>query len=186
MFRIRHLTLAGFAALTSISTAAPPAPASALEQLAGSSVSRLEWGIDKLRRALVETFAIDPLSLEPSSPPFFVNVGYDKSAAKIRIEIGQTYPSLDDSRARTECETYIERVRGFLSVDKVGRPAIGNSSALAAEYFHPLGAAEPPAEAFARDLDHAVTLRGLVASPLNGVYAICTAGLVDTPIRHLE
>jgi hypothetical protein len=80
----------------------------------------------------------------------------------------------------------IGRVRAFLSVDKLGQPSVGAASALAAEFFHPLGAATPPTVEFARALDAIVALRAIVASPTNGVYAICTAGLTGTPVRHVD
>lgn len=157
-----------------------------MRQLADSHVSRLEWGIEKLKNALVANFASDPLTLEPSDPRFFINVGYNDTQGNIVIEIGRTFASVEAARARTLCADYLGRVRGFLSVDKLGKPAVGAASALAAEFFHPLAAAAPPAVEFARALDASVGLRAIVASPTNGVYAICTAELTGTPIRHVE
>jgi hypothetical protein len=167
-------------------TAAGPDPDSAVERLAKETVSRLEWGIDKLRRALVEMFATDPVTLEASTPPFFINVSYDREDGRILIEIGRTFAALSEDRARELCTQYIARTRGMLSVDRTGGPSVGDASSLAADFFHPLAAPRVPATEFAQALDRRVMLRALVASPINGVYSICTAGLTHSPIRHLE
>jgi hypothetical protein len=158
----------------------------AVEALAGESVSRLEWGLDRLRRALLEIFAIDPLTLEPSVPPYFINANVAADERRILIEIGRTLPSVGNAQARELCAEYITRVRGFLSVDKTGTPAVNGVSDLAAEYFHPQFRAAPPDPDFARALDGAVRLRALVAAPMSGVYAVCTAKLTDSPIHHIE
>lgn len=158
----------------------------AIDRLAGESVTRLEWGLDRLRRSLLEIFALDPLTLEPSSPPYFINTDYAAGKRYILIEIGRTLPAVGKDEARSLCTEYITRVRGFLSVDKTGRPAVNGVSDLAAEYFHPLLATVPPDPAFARALDSTVRLRALVAAPMSGVYSICTAQLTDSPIRHVD
>jgi len=158
----------------------------AVAALAGEPVSRLEWGLDRLRRALLEIFAIDPLTLEPSVPPYFINANVAADGRRILIEIGRTLPSVGSAQARELCAQYIMRVRGFLSVDKTGTPAVNGISDLAAEYFHPQFRAAPPDPDFARALDGAVRLRALVAAPMNGVYAVCTAKLTDSPIHHIE
>jgi hypothetical protein len=172
--------------LAHLADAGEPAADDVVQQLARSHVSRLEWGIEKLKDGLGANFANDPLTLEPSEPRFFINVGYDAARVNIVIEIGRTFPSIEAVRARTACGEYIGRVRAFLSVDKLGQPSVGAASALAAEFFHPLGAATPPTVEFARALDAIVALRAIVASPTNGVYAICTAGLTGTPVRHVD
>jgi hypothetical protein len=59
-------------------------------------------------------------------------------------------------------------------------------SSLAADFFHPPTADAEPDPAFARALDRTVSLRALVASPINGVYAICTTALTGSPIRHVD
>ena len=166
--------------------AVEPGPDSAIDRLAGEPVSRLEWGLDRLRRALLEIFAIDPLTLEPSMPPYFINAGYAAGEGHILIEIGRTLPSVAKDEARSLCTEYLTRVRGFLSVGKTGKPAVNGISDLAAEYFHPLLATTPPDPVFARALDRSVRLRALVAAPMSGVYAICTANLTDSPIRHID
>lgn len=158
----------------------------ALSTLASAPVSRLEWGIDKLRRALEQHFSIDPLTLAPSNPRYFVNVDYKSERGVILIELGRTLASLKEADAKPMCAEMIARIRSFLSVDKLGQPSIKNSSALALDYFHPLDASEPPSDAFAAALDASVQLRGLVASPINGVYSICGAGLTHSPVRHVE
>jgi len=159
---------------------------SVIAQLSADPVSRLEWGLDRLRRALLENFALDPLTLEPSSPPYFINAGYDAATGTILIEIGRTLASIAAHDAKNLCSEYINRVRGFLSVGKAGVPAVNGISDLAAEYFHPTHAAEPPDRALARALDEGVRLRALVAAPMSGVYSICTARLTNSPIRHVE
>ncbi|MGR9093349.1 MAG: hypothetical protein ACU85U_22485 [Gammaproteobacteria bacterium] len=164
--------------------AVEPNPDAAIDRLAGEPVTRLEWGLDRLRRALLEIFAIDPLTLEPSTPPYFINADFE--AGYISIEIGRTLPSVAKDEARSLCTEYITRVRGFLSVGKTGVPVVNGVSDLAAEYFHPLLATTPPDPAFARALDSSVRVRALVAAPLSGVYAICTAKLTDSPIRHID
>jgi len=158
----------------------------AIDRLAAGTVSRLEWGIEKLNRALVETFAIDPLTLEPSSPPYFVNVSFEREEGRILVEIGRTFASVKEDRAKELCSEYIARVRGMLSVGQVGRPSIGSSSSLAADFFHPMIAVDAPDIAFAQALDRAVVLRALVASPVNGVFSICTAQLTHSPVRQIE
>ena len=166
--------------------AVEPTPDTAIDRLAGESVSRLEWGLDRVRRALLEIFALDPLTLEPSSPPYFINANFDAGERYILIEIGRTLPSVAKDEARSLCAEYITRVRGFFSVGKTGTPAVNGVSDLAAEYFHPLLATTPPDPAFARALDSKVRLRALVAAPMSGVYAVCTAKLTDSPIRHVD
>jgi hypothetical protein len=165
---------------------AAPDPAAAIAQLAQGSVSRLEWGLDKLERALTETFAIDPRTLAPSSPPFFINVTYARDEGHILVEIGRSFESLGKGQADELCGDYLARVRGFLSVDRTGRPSIKQTSSLTADFFHPPTAAAPPDPGFAKALDRAVMLRGLVASPINGVFAICSASLTHSPIRYVE
>jgi hypothetical protein len=158
----------------------------AIERLARDPVTRLEWGLDRLRRSLLEIFAIDPLTLEPVSPPYFINAGYRPSDGYILVEIGRTLPSIGTNEAKTLCAEYIARVRGFLSVGKGGRPAVNGISDLAAEYFHPIEDEDSPDPDFAHALDQSVRLRALVAAPMSGVYSICTANLTDSPIRHIE
>ncbi|MDP6182422.1 MAG: hypothetical protein QF609_01250 [Gammaproteobacteria bacterium] len=155
----------------------------AIEKLANEPVSRLEWGLERFERALVDTFAIDPVTLETSSPPFFINVSYEHADAHILVEIGRTFASMKQARADDLCREYIVRVRGMLSVDRAGRPAIKGSSSLAADFFHPLTAAAKPDPEFANALDAGVALRALVPSPVNGVFAICTAALTNSPVR---
>lgn len=167
-------------------TANEPSPDAAVEALGREPVSRLEWGLDRLRRDLLEIFAVDPLTLEPSKPPYFINANFVADDALILIEVGRTLPSVGADEARSMCTEYITRVRGFLSVDKTGNPAVNGVSDLAGEYFHPAFAAAKPERAFARALDGAVRLRALVAAPMSGVYAVCTAKLTDSPIHHIE
>lgn len=158
----------------------------AIGWLAQQTVSRLEWGIEKLRRALMETLSIDPLTLQPSSPPFFVNVSYQSNDKRILIEIGRTFASVGNDRAKELCTEYIARVRGLLSVDPLGRPSVGGASSLAEDYFQPIDPARIANGGLAEDLDRSVFLRVLVASPLNGVFSICTASLIGSPVRHVE
>ena len=170
MIVFRSFALALVLSTPSVAAGDTPADA-AVEALAGESVSRLEWGLDRLRRALLEIFAIDPLTLEPSVPPYFINANVAADERRILIEIGRTLPSVGNAQARELCAEYITRVRGFLSVDKTGiLPLV--------EVDH--------AEVFARALDDAVRLRALVAAPMSGVYAVCTAKLTDSPIHHIE
>lgn len=157
-----------------------------LEQLADTPVSRLEWGMTRLRQGLVENFAQDPLTLAPSAPPYFINVALADDRSRIVLEIGQTFSSLDEMRARELCGEYVQRVRAFLSVDRSGRPAIKGRSSLAEDYFHPAFAPAPPELSFARALDDSVTIRGLVASPLNGTFSICGAPLTGAPVRYVD
>jgi hypothetical protein len=171
---------------TASAAANEPAPDSAVAALGHEPVSRLEWGLDRLRRDLLEIFAVDPLTLEPSVPPYFINANFVADDALILIEVGRTLPAVAADEARRLCTEYITRVRGFLSVDKIGNPAVNGISDLAAEYFHPAFATAKPEPAFARALDGAVRLRALVAAPMSGVYAICTAKLTGSPIHHLE
>lgn len=166
--------------------AAAPMPDDAIQHLATGTVSRLEWGLDKLRRTLVETLAIDPLSLEPSSPPYFVNVSFELKEKRIEIEIGRSFPSVERQRARQLCDDYIARVRGLFGVDRSGEPAVNGVSSLTEDMFHPLDAATPPDSEFAQAVDRSVVLRALVASPMNGVYSICSARLTHSPIRHTD
>lgn len=171
---------------TAYATANEPAPDSAIESLSREPVSRLEWGLDRLRRDLLEIFALDPLTLEPSVPPYFINANFVADDRVILIEVGRTLSSVAAEDARELCTEYITRVRGFLSVDKLGNPAVNGVSDLAEEYFHPAFATAKPERAFARALDGAVRLRALVAAPMSGVYAICTAKLTDSPIHHID
>lgn len=186
MHTVSHACLFAVILWAAPAAAVDPHPESAIDRLAGEPVSRLEWGLDRLRRSLLEIFALDPLTLEPSSPPFFINADFDANERYILIEVGRTLPSAGKDEARGLCATYLTRVRGFLSVDKTGTPAVNGVSDLAATYFHPSPATSPPDPAFARALDSTVRLRALVAAPMSGVYAICTAKLTDSPIRHID
>ncbi len=163
-----------------------PAADPAVESLAREPVSRLEWGLDRLRRDLLEIFAVDPLTLEPSVPPYFINANFVADDRLILIEVGRTLPSVADDEARGLCTEYITRLRGFFSVDPLGNPAVNGVSDLTEEYFHPAFATTKPDRAFARALDGAVRLRALVAAPMSGVYAICTAKLTHSPIHHID
>ena len=71
----------------------------AIEQLSGATVSRLEWGLEKLEQSPDQHFSIDPLSLEPSSPPHFVNVSWDPDDQQISIGMGRTFPAINDEQA---------------------------------------------------------------------------------------
>ena len=159
---------------------------SVIDRLAASPVSRLDWGMERLHRALIAHFERDPVTLEPSAPPYFINAGFEQDDGVILIEIGRTLPTIARADAKRECEDYIARVRSFLSVTRLGNPSVGSTSALMAEYFHPSHAPDEPAAADATALDALVRVRALVASPLNGVYSICTANLTNSPVRHIE
>lgn len=180
------LGLLGSALVPVNATPAEPQTNQAIEQLAHETVSRLEWGMQYFKRALIETFSINPQTLESSAPPFFINVSYVREDRQIVVEIGRTFASVSADRAAALCIEYVERVRSMLSVDPVGRPAIGEASSLAADFFHPLTAPQGPAIEFAQALDRRITLRALVASPVNGVFSICGASLTHSPIRHLK
>lgn len=177
--------LIGVALFTATAQADADANA-AIDQLANTSVSRLEWGLEKFKRALIDTFAIDPLTLETSSPPFFINVFYENDDGRILVEIGRTFPSLNEGRADELCREYIGRVRGLVSVDRSGRPSVKDASSLAIDFFHPAKSDAEPELAFAQALDATVMLRALVASPINGVFAICTASLTGSPVRFVK
>lgn len=161
-------------------------PAVAVEKLSREPVSRLEWGLDRLRRDLLELFAVDPLTLAPSEPPYFINANFVAADGVILIEVGRTLPSIGAEEARDSCAQYLTRVRGFLSVDTLGNPAVNGVSDLAGDYFHPTFASTEPEPGFARALDATVHLRALVAAPMSGVYAVCTAKLTGSPIHHIE
>lgn len=182
---VRLFTLTLFLS-TAYATANEPTPDSAIESLSREPVSRLEWGLDRLRRDLLEIFALDPLTLAASIPPYFINANFIAAERLILIEVGRTLPSVAAEEARGLCEEYITRVRGFLSVDKLGNPAVNGVSDLAEEYFQSVVATTKPEREFARALDGTVRLRALVAAPMSGVYAICTARLTDSPIHHID
>ncbi|MGR8947132.1 MAG: hypothetical protein ACU84Q_03735 [Gammaproteobacteria bacterium] len=157
-----------------------------LKELQRKSVSRFEWGLERYRNALVEHFRIDPISLQPSVPPFFINVLYSEQKSEILVEIGRTFGSTEETRAKELCEQYIVRARSMLAVDKLGRPVSKGVSTLAADYFFSTLTEEEVDLEAARALDEIVVLRGLVVAPASGIYAVCGASLTNMPIRHLQ
>ena len=179
--RLICLSVLGF-----ISVTCAAEPMDILRELRETPISRFEWGLEKFRQGLVEHFRIDPLSLEPSMPPFFVNVIFSEENAEILVEIGRTFGSSEETRARQFCEDYLIRVRSHLAIDRIGNPVSKGVSTLAADYFQsPHLSVEQNLEV-AKALDSIVVLRGLVVAPASGIYAVCGAKLVDMPIRHLE
>ena len=174
----------GFALLGLAAPVGALEPMEALSELRETPVSRFEWGLEKYRQALKEHFRIDPLSLKPSVPPFFINVVFSEEKAEILVEIGRTFGSTEETRAREFCEDYLIRARSMLAVDRLGKPVSKGVSTLAADYFQ--GEETGPADLeIAKALDELVVLRGLVVAPASGIYAVCGARLVDMPIRHL-
>lgn len=159
--------------------------AKAAAELSTMPVSRLEWGMLRLERYLDEQFALDPTTLAPYEPPFFINLKYDADTPRLVIEIGRTFSELDADRAAPLCREYVNRVRILFNVDKVGRPIAAPHSALARDYFLPLSAPEVDAR-FAHAIDRLVYVQGLVASPLSGAYAVCGAGIRDAEVRFLD
>ena len=168
----------------------PPAgatePLAALNELRETPVSRFEWGLEKYRQALKEHFRIDPLTLKPSIPPFFINVVFSEEKAEILVEIGRTFGSTEETRAREFCEDYLVRARSMLAVDRLGTPVSKGVSTLAADYFQGEQTDGTTDVKTAKALDELVVLRGLVVAPASGIYSVCGAKLTGMPIRHLE
>ena len=161
-------------------------PLEALAGLREAPVSRFEWGLEKYRQGLVEHFRIDPITLQPSVPPFFINVIFNEEKAEILVEIGRTFGSTQETRARELCEEYLIRARSMLAVDRFGKPVTKGVSTLAADYFQPSNSGAGQDLDVAQALDELVVLRGLVVAPASGIYAVCGAKLTGTPIRHLQ
>lgn len=159
-------------------------PQDMVAQLVDTPVSRLEWGMLKIQRYLEEGFAIDPETLAPYSPRFYVNVEFEATAPRLVIEIGRTFPSLARDEAPELCRDYVNRVRILFNIDRVGRPIGKPWSTLAADFFLPPNTQVDAARADA--IDALVTVEGLVASPISGVYAVCGAGLRDAKVRTLD
>ena len=157
-----------------------------LQELQQTPISRFEWGLERFRNALVEHFRIDPITLEPSIPPFFINVIFSAQENEILVEVGRTFGSSEETRARQFCEDYLVRVRSMLAVDRIGNPVTKGVSTLAADYFVSGLSADQDDKELAKAIDDIVVLRGLVVAPASGIYAVCGAKLIGTPIRHLE
>lgn len=161
-------------------------PLEIVEELRQTPVSRFEWGLERYRLALIEYFRIDPISLESSVPPFFINVNFDESKPEILVEIGRTFGSTQDTKARQYCEDYLIRARSMLAVDRIGHPVVRGVSSLAKDFFMPIHSSKDSAHSVAQALDSMVTLRGLVVAPASGIYSVCAAKLTGMPIKHLE
>ena len=155
-----------------------------VEMLAQTPVSRLEWAMLRIERYLEQEFEIDPETLAPFDPRFYVNLEFNREAPRLIIEIGRTFPSLGQDRAAPLCRDYVNWVRVQFNVDRVGRPIGKPYSNLAQEFF-----VSPETEVtpeFADAIDQLVFIEGLVASPISGVYAVCGAGLRDARVRSLN
>ena len=161
-------------------------PARSLEELHQTPISRFEWGLERYRNALIEHFRIDPITLEPSVPPFFINVIFSAQKNEILVEIGRTFGSSEETRAQQFCEDYLIRARSMLAIDRLGKPVSKGVSTLAADYFMSNLASDVLDLELAKELDSIVVLRGLVVAPASGIYAVCGANLTDMPIRHLQ
>ena len=157
-----------------------------VEQLHNTPVSRFEWGLERYRQALMEHFRYDPISLESSVPPFFINVNFNVAKSEIVVEIGRTFGAVQETRARQHCEDYLIRARSMLAVDKIGQPVVRGVSSLAKDFFIPIDSSEDFARSAAEALDAMVILRGLVVAPASGIYSVCGAKLTGMPIKHLE
>lgn len=155
-----------------------------VETLAQSPVSRLEWAMLRIERYLEQEFEIDPETLAPFDPRFYINLEFNREAPRLIIEIGRTFPSLARDRAAPLCRDYVNWVRVQLNVDRVGRPIGKPYSNLAQNFF-----ASPETQVtpdFANAIDQLVFIEGLVASPISGVFAVCGAGLRDARVRPLN
>ena len=161
-------------------------PLAALSELRATPISRFEWGLEKYRQALIEHFRIDPISLQASVPPFFINVIFSEEKAEILVEIGRTFGASQETRARKLCEDYLVRARSMLAVDRLGKPVTKGVSTLAADYFLASHTDAGQNLEIAKALDALIVLRGLVVAPASGIYAVCGAKLIGMPIRHLE
>ena len=110
-------------------------PPNVLRQLDLESVSRLEWGILKLERYLEKMYAIDPTTLEPFMPPFYTNVELEIDAETIVIEVGRTFQTIDSTTMKSLCRDYVNQVRGFFEVDRIGKPIGKPYSSLTEDFF---------------------------------------------------
>lgn len=155
-----------------------------VDQLANTPVSRLEWGMLQIQRYLDEEFAIDPETLAPYDPRFYINVEFNAASPRLVIEVGRTFPSLNREQAPTLCRDYVNRVRILFNVDRVGRPIGKPYSTLARDFFLSPESEVDPATADA--IDAMIYVEGLVASPITGVYSVCGAGLRDPQVRALD
>ena len=127
-----------------------------------------------------------PLTLEPSTPRYFINVDSSPSRNVSSSKSAKRSPSWRQRTPNPRApDTFIE-VRGFLGVDKLGNPVARGHSALSADYFHPPDALAPPVAEAAAALDRTVLVRGLAAAPINGVYTICGAPLTGGEITYHE
>ncbi|MEM7467140.1 MAG: hypothetical protein AAF387_09670 [Pseudomonadota bacterium] len=124
--------------------------------------------------------------MQPSKPLFFINVIFSEKEAEILVEIGRTFGSSEESRAKKFCEDYLVRARSMLAVDRLGKPVSKGVSTLAADYFFNSTNGETVDLDVAKALDDLVVLRGLVVAPANGIYAVCDASLTNMPIKHLD
>lgn len=97
------LGLLGSALVPVNATPAAPQTNQAIDQLAIDTASRLEWGMQNFKRALIESFSIDPQTLESSAPPFFINVSYVREDRQIVVEIGRTFAVVSADRAAALC-----------------------------------------------------------------------------------
>lgn len=164
----------------------PTSPQDIIEELQATPISRFEWGLLQYRLALIEHFRHDPSSLALSQPPFFINVTFEQDKTEILVEIGRTFGTSEETRARQFCEDYLVHARSMLAIDKVGRPVVQGISSLAKDFFSPVDAAPEVIARIGRALDAAVVLRGLVVAPASGIYSVCGARLIDMPVKHLE
>ena len=161
-------------------------PLEILAPLRDTPVSRFEWGLEKYRQGLIEHFRLDPISLHPAVPPFFINVIFSEEKAEILVEIGRTFGTVEETRAREFCEEYLVRARSMLAVDRLGKPVSKGVSSLTMDYFQLAPADAGQSANIAQALDELVVLRGLVVAPASGIYAVCGAKLTNMPIRHLQ
>ena len=161
-------------------------PADIVEELQSTPISRFEWGLQQYRLALIEHFRHDPTSLEPSQPPFFINVNFEPQKTEILVEIGRTFGTVEETRARQFCEDYLVHARSMLAVDKLGRPVVEGVSSLAKDFFASTKINERKISSIGKALDSLVVLRGLVVAPASGIYSVCGARLTGMPVRHLE
>lgn len=157
-----------------------------LQALRDAPVSRFEWGLERFRNALVESFRVDPVTLAPSVPPFFINVNFDRSANEILVEVGRTFGTTEETRAKQFCEDYLLQIRSLVAVDRLGRPVSNGTSTLAADFFMPVDTPQQTLRETGGALDKVVKLRGLVVAPASGIYAVCGVQLVGGTIKHLE
>lgn len=164
----------------------PSTPQDIIGELQATPISRFEWGLQQYRLALIEHFRHDPSSLALSQPPFFINVTFEQNKAEILVEIGRTFGSTEETRARQFCEDYLVHARSMLAIDKVGRPVVQGVSSLAKDFFTSVDASPEVIARIGKALDAKVVLRGLVVAPASGVYSVCGARLIGMPIKHLE